>query len=164
MTQNPLADDFRNFLFLIWKHLNLPHPTEAQYQIAEFMQHGYPEHYDPKVGRADVVRAFRGVGKSYIAAAYSLWCLYRDPKNEKILVVSASSVKAKEFVSQAKGILMTFDLLRFLRPQEDQRNSFDRFDVRQASLSQSPSLKAAPYDGVETGTVILKLTITSLMI
>ena len=66
-------------------------------------------------------------------------------------MVSASSVKAKEFVSQATGILMTFDLLRFLRPLEDQRNSFDRFDVRQASLSQSPSLKAAGITGQITG-------------
>ena len=46
---------------------------------------------------------------------------------------------------------MTFDLLRFLRPLEDQRNSFDRFDVRQASLSQSPSLKAAGITGQITG-------------
>ena len=75
----------------------------------------------------------------------------KNPKNEKILVVSASSVKAKEFVAQAKGILKTFDLLRFLRPKEDQRNSFDRFDVRQASLSQSPSLKAAGITGQITG-------------
>lgn len=146
-----VANDFRNFLFLIWQHLNLPEPTNAQYKIAEFMQHGDPDCYDPKVGRADVVRAFRGIGKSYIAAAYCLWCLYRDPINEKILVVSASSVKAKEFVAQAKGILMTCDLLKHLRPTDDQRNSFDRFDVRQASLSQSPSLKAAGITGQITG-------------
>ena len=148
---DPLAVDFRNFLFLIWQHLNLPEPTYVQYKIAEYMQHGNPDTYDPKVGRADVVRAFRGVGKSYIAAAYALWCLYRDPENEKILVVSASSVKAKEFVAQCKGILMTFSILKHLRPNDDQRNSFDRFDVRQASLSQSPSLKAAGITGQITG-------------
>ena len=63
MKNDPLAADFRNFLFLIWQHLNLPEPTTAQYEIASFMQHGYPEGYDPKIGRADIVRAFRGVGK-----------------------------------------------------------------------------------------------------
>ena len=47
--------DFRNFLFVVWKHLNLPNPTDLQYDIAEFMQHG------PK---RSVVMAFRGVGKS----------------------------------------------------------------------------------------------------
>lgn len=67
-----VASDFRNFLYLVWQHLNLPEPTNAQYKIAEFMQHGDPDCYDPKVGRADVVRAFRGIGKSYIAAAYCL--------------------------------------------------------------------------------------------
>ena len=115
------------------------------------MQHGDPQNYDPRIGRSDIIRAFRGIGKSYIAAAYCLWCMYRDPVNEKILVVSASSVKAKEFVAQAKGILMTLDLLAHLRPDEHQRNSFDRFDVRQASLSQSPSLKAAGISGQITG-------------
>ena len=148
---DPVASDFRNFLFLVWQHLNLPEPTRVQYEIAEFMQRGFEENYDPLTGRADIVRAFRGVGKSYIACAYCLWCLYRDPVNEKILVVSASSVKAKEFVAQAKGILLTFDLLKHLRPNEDQRNSFDRFDVRSASLSQSPSLKAAGITGQITG-------------
>lgn len=148
---DPVAADFRNFLYLIWQHLNLPDPTRVQYQIAEFMQRGHADSYDPLTGRTDVIRAFRGVGKSYIACAYALWCLYKDPTNEKILVVSASSVKAKEFVAQAKGILMTFDLLRHLRPKDEQRNSFDRFDVRAASLSQSPSLKAAGISGQITG-------------
>ena len=53
--------DFRNFLFVVWKHLNLPNPTDLQYDIAEFMQHG------PK---RSVVMAFRGVGKSWICSAY----------------------------------------------------------------------------------------------
>ena len=35
MTQpNPLAD-FRKFLFVVWKHLNLPDPTPVQYDIAK---------------------------------------------------------------------------------------------------------------------------------
>ncbi len=148
---DPLSNDFRNFLYVIWEHLNLPEPTVTQYEIAKFMQSGYEDKYDPLIGRSDVVRAFRGVGKSYIAAAYCLWCLYRDPVNEKILVVSASSVKAKEFVAQCKNIMMSLALLKHMRPAEDQRNSFDRFDVRQASLSQSPSLKAAGISGQITG-------------
>ena len=145
-----ITADFRNFLFLVWQHLGLPEPTDGQYEIAKFMQYG-PSTYDPSVGRADIIRAFRGVGKSYIACAYVLWWLYKDPVNEKILVVSASASKAKEFVAQAKNILMTMDLLSHLRPNENQRNSFDRFDVRQASLSQSPSLKASGITSQITG-------------
>lgn len=37
---DPLARDFRNFLYVVWKHLNLPDPTPVQYDIAHFMQHG----------------------------------------------------------------------------------------------------------------------------
>ncbi|MBP5855672.1 phage terminase large subunit [Marivibrio halodurans] len=151
MLPKEVAEDFRNFLYLVWMHLGLPAPTPAQYEIAYFMQHGFPEGYKARTGRAEMVRAFRGIGKSYIAAAYCLWLLGRDPKNEKILVVSASSPKAKEFVSQVKNILGTMDILKFLRPQEGQRNSFDRFDVRGASISQSPSLKAAGITGQITG-------------
>jgi len=47
--------DFRNFLYLVWSHLNLPDPTPIQYDIAEYIQHG------PK---RRVVQAFRGVGSS----------------------------------------------------------------------------------------------------
>lgn len=142
MTGDPLKDDFRNFLFVVWKHLGLPESTPAQYEIARFLQHGNDEDYSPRVGRTLMIRAFRGIGKSYITAAYVLWRLYCDPVNEKILVVSASGAKAKEFVSQVKNILLTMPLLAHLRPTDEQRNSFDRFDVRGASIAQQPSVKA----------------------
>ena len=29
--------DFRNFLYLTWKHLNLPEPTKVQYDIADYI-------------------------------------------------------------------------------------------------------------------------------
>lgn len=95
--------------------------------------------------------AFRGVGKSYISAAYALWRLMRDPVDEKILVVSASGSKAKEFVAQTKNILLSMPLLETLRPREGQRNKTDAFDVAGASISQSPSLKAAGITGQITG-------------
>nr|BDD44097.1 hypothetical protein 4 [Paracoccaceae bacterium]BDD48167.1 hypothetical protein 3 [Paracoccaceae bacterium] len=67
MTQpNPLAD-FRKFLFVVWKHLNLPDPTPVQYDIAKNIQHG-----DKRM----IVEAFRGVGKSWITSAYVVWLLY----------------------------------------------------------------------------------------
>ena len=50
---NPLAD-FRKFLFVAWKHLNLPDPTPVQYDIAKNIQHG-----DKRM----IVEAFRGVRK-----------------------------------------------------------------------------------------------------
>ena len=82
-----VKSDFRNFVFLIWKHLHLPNPTEAQYDIADYLQNG------PK---RRMVEAFRGVGKSWITSAYVLWRLLNNPQ-EKILVVSASSGRANDF-------------------------------------------------------------------
>jgi hypothetical protein len=37
---DPIKSDFRNFLFLVWQHLNLPVPTPRQYELAEYLQHG----------------------------------------------------------------------------------------------------------------------------
>src|SRR5947209_14153378 len=79
----PLFEDFPTFLAEVWKHLGLPPPTRAQRRIARRLQ---------RLGNAarDIIRAFRGVGKSYIAAAYVIWRLIRNPRDEKILVVSAT--------------------------------------------------------------------------
>ncbi len=33
---NDKLKDFRNFLYLTWKHLNLPEPTKIQYDIANY--------------------------------------------------------------------------------------------------------------------------------
>jgi hypothetical protein len=150
-TGDPIKDDFRNFLFLVWQHLGLPDPTPAQYEVARFLQMGLGNPLADGAGRRDILMGFRGVGKSYITAAFVLWLLLRDPVNEKILVVSASSVKAKEFVSQAKTIMMTMPMLAHLRPRADQRDMADRFDVNGASISQSPSVKAAGITGQITG-------------
>jgi hypothetical protein len=174
---DPIRSDFRNFLYLVWEHLNLPPPDPAQVEIAYFLQHGWagyanddndgivhyhdwsidePVHLqrlrepDPR-GRSDILEAFRGVGKSYITAAIALWWLYRDPVDTKILVVSASGSKASEFVTQAKNILLTMDLLESLRPKTGQRDKVHEFDVAGASLSQSPSLKARGITGQITG-------------
>ena len=55
--KNPLSD-FRKFLFVVWKHLNLPQPTPVQYDIANKIQYG-----DKRM----IIEAFRGVGKSWIS-------------------------------------------------------------------------------------------------
>ena len=64
-----LKGDFRFFLTAVWTHLALPTPTRAQLCIAEYLQHG------PKRLQ---IQAFRGVGKSWITAAFVLWTLYND--------------------------------------------------------------------------------------
>lgn len=103
------------------------------------------------LGREDVLEAFRGVGKSYLTSAYVLWRLERDPYAEKVLVVSASGTKAKEFVSMTKTLLNTMDRFEHMRPRDDQRDTAYAFDVNGASISQSPSVKAAGITGQITG-------------
>lgn len=138
-----MHDDFRVFLWWLWKQLGLPDPTEAQYEIAEWLQHG------PK---RRIVMAFRGVGKSWITAAFVLWCLLRDP-NEKIMVVSASEYKALEFSTFTKQLIQTIPLLAWLqaRPDDGQRDSVLAFDVGPASPAQAPSVRAVGVTGQMTG-------------
>ena len=81
------SEDFRYFLVLVWRHLQLPDPTPVQLDIGEYMQHG------PK---RRIIEAFRGVGKSWMAAAYVLWLLRNDPQ-KKIMVESASKTRADDF-------------------------------------------------------------------
>lgn len=178
-SDDPVLADFRNMAYLVWDHLALPPPTPAQYDIAYFLQHGwagygtdpsgnYVEWYGPEetepdrtgwtrlaevnpLGREDVLEAFRGIGKSYLTAAYALWRLERDPHNEKILVVSASGDKANQFVSMTKTLLNTMDRFVHLRPRPDQRDKANAFDVNGASIAQSYSVRAAGITGQITG-------------
>lgn len=137
-------EDFRVFLGLVWSHLGLPEPTRRQLRIADRLQHA-PE------GARDIIRAFRGIGKSYVSAAFVLWRLARNPRDEKVLVISATGNKSKEFVGQSKSILRTMPFLAWMRPTDDDRDQADRFDVAGASIAQSHSLKAVGITGQIVG-------------
>lgn len=133
--------DFRNFLWIVWKHLNLPDPTPIQYDIAEYLQTG------PK---RLVVEAFRGVGKSWITSAYVIHQLLLDPR-KNILVVSASKQRADDFSTFTLRLINEIELLSHLRPQEGQRNSKIAFDVGPAPASHAPSVKSVGITGQLTG-------------
>jgi hypothetical protein len=139
---DPLARDFRKFLWLVWQHISLPDPTPLQYDIARYMQNG-----PSKI----CIEAFRGVGKSFIAAAFVLWCLRNDPQL-KILVVSASKTRADAFSTFCMRLIMEMECLSHLRPKDDQRNSRIEFDVGPALADQSPSVKSVGITGQITGT------------
>lgn len=138
----PLRKDFRNFLFVLWKHLGLPEPTPVQYDMAYYLQHG------PK---RRMLKAFRGVGKSYITVAYALWRIWLRPDDEKVLVVSASKERADENAKFARRIIENFPLMQHLRPRPGQRDSAVAFDVALASDSQSPTFKSLGITGQLTG-------------
>jgi len=136
-----ISDDFRKFLFLIWKHLNLPQPTPVQYDIANYIQSG------PK---RSCVQAFRGVGKSWITSAYVLWELFKDP-DAKILVVSASKERADAFSTFTLRLINEVSFLQHLKPKDEQRSSKIAFDVGPARAAHAPSVKSVGITGQLTG-------------
>ena len=138
----PYSDVFRYFLVLVWRHLQLPDPTPIQLDIAEYMQDG------PK---RRIIEAFRGVGKSWMAAAYVLWLLRNDPQ-KKIMVVSASKTRADDFAQFCLRLIREMELLKCLDPDRDeQRSASNRFDVRPSIPDQSPSVKSVGIFGQLTG-------------
>lgn len=136
-----LKEDFRAFLYLIWKHLNLPEPTPVQYDIAHYLQHG------PK---RSIIEAFRGVGKSFVTAALCLWFLYRNP-DVKIMVVSASKERADAFSQFTKRLIAEVPFLAHLKATRNQRDTLIAFDVGPAQVDQSPSMKSVGITGQLTG-------------
>ena len=138
---DPIKEDFRNLLYLAWKHLGLPEPTPIQYDIANFLQHG---------PRRKVIQAFRGVGKSWITAIYCLWLLYCNP-NERILVISASSDRARAFTIFTRRLIGEMALLHHLLPQKEQRDSAISFDVGPSTAHQAPSVRSVGITGQMTG-------------
>jgi len=137
----PKLRDFRNFLYLVWKHLNLPDPTPLQYDIAEYLQHG------PK---RSVIMAFRGVGKSWITSAFVVHQLLLDP-SKNILVVSASKNRSDDFSTFTLRIIQEIPILQGLKPSENQRFSKIAFDVGPAPASHAPSVKSLGISSQLTG-------------
>ena len=140
VAKDPLSD-FRKFLFVIWKHLNLPDPTPVQYDIAYNLQHG-----DKRM----IIQAFRGVGKSWITSAYVVWLLYMNPQLN-ILVVSASKSRSDDFTTFTLRLISEMDILAHLRPKTDQRQSKISFDVAPAAASHAPSVKSVGISGQLAG-------------
>ena len=166
-TEWKLYESFPEFLKAVWDHLNLPTPTRAQLEIAHRLQYGYDSteartlskkelRRRLKEARQDIIRAFRSLGKSYITACFAIWLLMRNPRDEKVLVVSATGAKAKQFVRQVKGIIQSFGPCQWLL-EGDRENGIERrdqaelFDVAGSSLSQVASMTAAGITGQITG-------------
>ena len=136
-----LQGDFRLFLQALWKQLDLPEPTRAQYAIAEYLQHG------PKRLQ---IQAFRGVGKSWITGAFVLWTLFNNPE-KKIMIISASKERADNMSIFLQKLIIETPWLSHLQPKsDDARWSRISFDVN-CSPSQAPSVKSVGITGQLTG-------------
>ena len=122
IANDPLSD-FRKFLFVIWKHLNLPDPTPVQYDIAYNLQHG-----DKRM----IIQAFRGVGKSWVTSAYVVWLLYMNPQLN-ILVVSASKSRSDDFTTFTLRLISEMDILAHPRTKRACTTSYPTVDIRSVS-------------------------------
>lgn len=139
--EEEIKGDFRKFLFLVWQHLGLPEPTPVQYDIAHYMQHG---------PRRKMVQAFRGVGKTWIYAAFVCWRFFCNPE-WKIMVVSATKATADDFSRFVKRLIDEMPLLNHLKPGVGQRDSNVFFDVGPSRPSKDPSMKSVGITGQITG-------------
>ena len=166
---DPAYHDFRKALWLIWDRINLPNPTASQYEVAEFLQFG---------GQKVFCTAARGWGKSWITAAFGVWChamssawagegcdckyCVRMPdvngvglraNDLRVRCVSASKDRVDEFVSFSKQIIEQIPEFQFLQPAPGDKITwaFDRFTVGGAPISQSPSTMASSIFGQLTG-------------
>jgi hypothetical protein len=140
-TPDPALRDFRNFLYLGFKAIGLPSPTDLQYSIAHQIQHG-PE--------KQIIEAFRGVGKSIITGLAVPWFLYWNP-SWNILVCSGGARRADEFSKFSRLVIQSMDCLEPLRPSPGQRDSAIAFDVGCVPSGQFPSVYSRPITGMITG-------------
>lgn len=139
ITVQDCKDDLKIFTWVMWKHLDLPRPTDVQIDIMDYLQHG---------GDRIIIEAFRGVGKSYLTSVYVLWRLFNNPE-EKFLIVSASKIRADEFSIFTKRLINEVDMLSPLRG--GYRDSNIAFDVAGSGASHAPSVKSVGITGQLTG-------------
>lgn len=140
-----LQGSFLKFLWYVWTHLLLlPEPTRVQKDIGRFLEGGPKRRF---------IQAFRGVGKTFLTAAYVVWRLWKNP-NLKIMIVSANQDFATEIANFIKQIInhdAGDDLWAELRTRQGQRDSAMIFDVGPAKADKSPSVKAVGITGQMTG-------------
>lgn len=126
--------------------LSLPKPTRVQLDIALFLATG---------PRRRFIQAFRGIGKTFLTAAYVVWRLWKNPQL-KVVIVSANETFATEiatFIQQIINHPSGDDLWPELRSRPGQRTSAMAFDVgaAQETPDKSPSVKAMGITGQLTG-------------
>ncbi len=139
-----LRNNFKNHLYVVFKHINLPSPTPIQYAIADELQNG-----DNDI----VIEGFRGVAKSTITGVYMSWLLDRDPENKQILYTSANQAEAMKFMKFTRDLIEIVPFLNYLRPNiaKGQRDNALQFDVAPAITRIQPSCKAVGIFGQLTG-------------
>lgn len=134
--------DFRVFVFMVWKSIGLPDPTPIQYDIAKYLMNTPTDR--------SIIEGFRGVAKSFLTCAYTVWMLWKAPQI-KVLVVSASKDRADANAVFIKRIIYLLPFLEPLQTKRGQRDTQNLFDVGLAVPDISPSVKSVGITGQITG-------------
>ena len=136
--------NFKNFLYVVFKYINLPSPTEIQYAIADELQNRESDL---------ILNGFRGVAKSTITGIYVAWLFFRDPVNTQIIYVGANQEEAKKFMKFTRSLFEIVPFLNFLIPdvKAGQRDNALAFDVAPAGIRVQQSCRAVGIFGSLTG-------------
>lgn len=138
-----LYDSFFCFTHYAFAYLNLPAPTIAQIEIADFVSDTSKPHR--------MVACLRGLSKSLHSQLFVVWRLLNDP-NEKILVMSATGQRAVNFTQFVQKLLHLLPVCNGMQPRHNkERTSSQAFDVAGADPSDSPSLYAVGAGNSITG-------------
>ena len=131
-------------MWFIWKRVikGSPDPTPVQYDIASFVA-------DPSEDRI-VIEGFRGVGKSWITAAFCIWQWLRNP-DARIMVVSASKTRADKFAQFVRRLIYEIPEFQYLKPGKGQRDAVNSFDVGPSGNHQAPSMASLGITGQLVG-------------
>lgn len=132
MNEEEILNDFRLFVIYTWKYLGLPKPTRMQLYIADYLQESH---------NRKVLQALRGIGKTWLTAAFVCWRLLRDP-NERVLIVSQSGTHAENIAIFIKRLIHNMPILQHLKARVDQRDTTTSFDVDGSRVDVQPSVKA----------------------
>ncbi len=129
-----LMDSFYVFYVYAFSYLNLPAPSVSQMVMAQFIADGSNPHR--------LVAAMRGLSKSLTSQIYVTWRLLNNP-NEKILVMSAGSDRAKSYTQFVKKLIALLPITKPMTPRHNlDRTSTQMFDVAGSDASDSASIYA----------------------
>ena len=140
-----LVNDFKEFYKYCFWWMNLPSPTLDQLFMASHLSYNALYNTDPSM-----LQAQRGLSKSLTTSLLVDWLLLRN-KNEKIVVVSATTGRAESFTLFCLNLMKVVPLLQHLYPTSDQRSSGGKFDVAGRIVDDSPSVKAFGVTSAKTG-------------
>ena len=132
---NPIQASLAEFLW-IWNRWHAMSTPALHLDMASWLNQ-CRENGDQKL----LLMAFRGAGKSTLAAVYIGWLLWCRPEL-RILVIAAEQELANKMVRNVRRLIEQHPLTTGLKPKRPEEWAADRFSVNRESTGRDPSLLA----------------------